>query len=86
MTPRAAEWTPSPVPVVAVEPASESSPDALVAVNQASAEEIEALKGINRNVAKAIVESRPFDSVDDLIRVKGIGPKLLERLRRIFRV
>ena len=89
----AAEWTPSPDPAVPAEPptphnepAVESSPDALLAVNQASAEEIEALKGINRNVAKAIVESRPFDSVDDLIRVKGIGPKLLERLRRIFRV
>ena len=90
----AAEMLASPDPVAPVElpaPQIESAvmtdpEEERLPVNQASPEEIEALKGINRNVAKAIVESRPFDSVDDLIRVKGIGPKVLERLRRIFRV
>ena len=53
-------------------------------VNRASAEELRGLPGIGPKLSRAIVEERarePFQSVDDLLRVHGIGAKTLERLR-----
>lgn len=54
-------------------------------INRATAAEWDELPGIGPAKAQAIVDDRerngPFRSIDDLARVKGIGPKLLERLR-----
>jgi competence protein ComEA len=48
------------------------------------------IQGIGDGLARRIVEDReqngPFHSVDDLGRVKGIGPKTLEHLRPWVRV
>ena len=59
---------------------------ATVNINTASAKELETLPGIGAKKAQAIVEYREehggsFKSVDELKEVKGIGPKLLEKLR-----
>lgn len=55
-----------------------------VDVNRANEAELESLPGIGPALASRIVASRredgPFTSVDDLRRVSGIGPALLERL------
>ena len=58
-----------------------------VNVNKADAETIaRELKGVGPVKAKAIVEYRelngPFESVDDLQKVKGIGPKTIENNRK----
>ena len=53
-------------------------------VNAASAAELEALPGIGAAKAQAIIAERdkkPFASVDDLARVKGIGERTVEDLR-----
>jgi competence protein ComEA len=55
-----------------------------VDVNTASAEELaESLTGVGEKIAAEIVRHReengPFESVDDLLEVKGIGEKLLEK-------
>lgn len=54
-------------------------------LNQATAAEISALPGLGDKKAEAIVEYRtqngPFASVEDLIKVKGIGEKLLEKIK-----
>lgn len=50
-------------------------------LNTASQEDLERLKGIKSKLAQRIVEQRPYKSIDDLSRVSGIGPKLLEKLR-----
>ena len=54
-------------------------------INRATEAEWDELPGIGPAKARAIVEDRerngPFRSVDDLLRVKGIGPKLLERIK-----
>ncbi len=55
-----------------------------IELNCAGARTLETLNGIGSVRARRIVEERtrrPFERVDDLLRVHGIGPKTLERLR-----
>jgi competence ComEA-like helix-hairpin-helix protein len=52
-----------------------------VNINTATAAELEALPGIGRVIARRVIEGRPYRSVDDLDRVKGIGRKRLEEIR-----
>ena len=58
----------------------------LVDINTASVEMLAAaIDGVGMSKAAAIVRYReehgPFSSVDDLVLVSGIGPKILERSR-----
>lgn len=58
----------------------------LVNINEATAEEIAAAaSGINAAVAAELVQSReadgPFETLDDMTRVRGIGPATVERNR-----
>lgn len=62
-------------------PAAPAAAASLVAVNSASAAEIAAVKGISATLAKAIVAARPYATLDDLVRAKGVGVKLLARIR-----
>ena len=52
-----------------------------VSVNTARVEELAAVKGLPKKVAENIVKHRPFGSLDDLRRVKGLGAKILEKVR-----
>jgi len=52
-----------------------------VDLNRASIEKLETLPEIGPETAKAIVKGRPYKTVDDLKRVKGIGPATMEKLR-----
>lgn len=54
---------------------------AAVNLNTASLKQVAALKGVSQKVAEAIVAARPFSSLDALLKVKGVGQKLLEKLR-----
>ena len=56
-------------------------PAGWINVNTATVAELEALPGIGSVIARRIVEGRPYRSVDDLDRVKGIGKKRLEEIR-----
>ena len=58
----------------------------IIDINRASQEELEALPGIGQVIARHIIEGRPYRTVDDLRRVKGIGEKRLEDIRRLVRV
>lgn len=51
-----------------------------VSVNRADLVALQAVKGLSRTVASAILAGRPYASLDDLLRVKGVGRKLLEKL------
>ncbi|MBP7290775.1 MAG: helix-hairpin-helix domain-containing protein [Nannocystaceae bacterium] len=57
-----------------------------VDVNTAGADELASLPGVGPAIAARIVAGRPFVSVDALLRVRGIGPKTLARLRVRARV
>lgn len=70
--------------------AGPTDPDAgRVAVNRATSEELEGLPGIGPSLARAILDDRaengPFDVPEDLLRVPGIGPATLNRLRPLVR-
>lgn len=52
-----------------------------VSINTASEAELAAVKGLPKAVAAAIVAARPFKQVDDLLAVKGVGAKLLDKLK-----
>ncbi len=57
----------------------------LVNINTATVQQLQALPGIGAVKAQAIVDYReehgPFQSVEELLEVKGIGPATLEKFR-----
>jgi competence protein ComEA len=55
-------------------------------LNTATEAELEALPGVGPVIARRIIEGRPYRSVDDLERVKGIGKKRLEEIRVLVSV
>jgi competence protein ComEA len=52
-----------------------------VDLNTATTMELQSISGVGPVLAGKIIAGRPYKSVDDLLRVTGIGPKLLERIR-----
>ena len=63
------------------------SPDDLTAlqqpvdVNRASIAELTSLPRIGPKLARRIVHGRPYDDLESLARVRGIGPATMKRLR-----
>lgn len=59
-------------------------------INKADAETLAALNGVGPARAEAIIADReaqgPFRTVDDLVRVRGIGPAIVERNRPLIKV
>jgi competence protein ComEA len=58
---------------------------AAIDLNRADARELDGLPGIGPVIARRIVLQRrrfgPFQGVDELLAVRGVGPRLLERIR-----
>ena len=60
---------------------SEMAETLRIDINHAAQAELEALFGIGPVYAQAIIAARPFRSVEELTRIRGISPRLVERLR-----
>jgi len=60
---------------------AKSSQGLLDLINTATERELRSIRGIGPVLAKRIIAGRPYKTVDDLLKVKGIGPKRLEKIR-----
>lgn len=80
-SPKVAPAKASAAAPVAVKAASEVG----VSLNSASEAELLALPGLTAKLVKGIIAGRPWAQVNDLIAVKGIGPKMLDKLRPLIR-
>jgi len=60
---------------------SASCSDSQIDINSASAEKLDELYGIGPVKAEAVINSRPFESLDDLIKVSGIGETTLQKIK-----
>lgn len=57
-----------------------------VNINSATRAELESLPGIGESRAKLIIAHRPYQSVDDLAKLRGIGPSLTRDLRPFLKM
>ena len=55
-----------------------------VSINKATEDELAAIKGLPREVARAIVAGRPYASIEDVCKAKGMGLKKLAKLRDLL--
>jgi DNA uptake protein ComE-like DNA-binding protein len=62
-------------------PEGSRPPGRPIDLNTASEKQLETLPGVGPAIARRIVEGRPYRTVDELLRVKGIGEKRLEEVR-----
>lgn len=51
-------------------------------INTATLSQLDKLTGIGPALGQRIIDSRPYASVDDLLKVQGIGPKNLEKIKQ----
>lgn len=57
-----------------------------VNLNTATLTELESIPGIGQVLAKQIVAGRPYASVEDLLKIRGIGPSSLKGLAPYVKV
>lgn len=51
-------------------------------INVASNKELQEIINIGPVLAQKIIDSRPFYSLDELVKIRGIGPKTLENIKK----
>ena len=52
-----------------------------IEINTASLGQLDALAGVGPVIAQRIIDARPYASLNDLLRVKGIGEKTLQKIK-----
>ena len=55
-------------------------------LNAASAEELTRIPKIGTNLAQVVIGGRPYESIDDLRELPGLGPKTLEKIRPYLKI
>ncbi len=75
-----------PVPLIAeTEFRAQTEERRPIDVNSATADDLQKIPGIGEALARRIIEFReehgPFEKIDDLLNVRGIGTTSLEKLR-----
>ncbi len=65
---------------------SDQAPRNRININTATPEELDALPGVGEAIALRIIEGRPYATIEDLIRVKGIGEATFNKLKEYVTV
>jgi competence protein ComEA len=50
-------------------------------INTASSSELESLSGIGPTYAQKIIDNRPYQKIEDILEIPGIGQKTFERIK-----
>lgn len=58
----------------------------LININTASKAQLETLPSIGPAYAQKIIEGRPYQKIEDILRVKGIGEKTFEKIKDLITV
>lgn len=78
----------APVAVIEAKQPAPIASDGPININTAGTEQLEKLPGIGPSLAARIIEDRAkngrFRKIQDLDRVRGIGPKLIEKMRPLI--
>ncbi len=80
-TPKTAPKAKAEAKSVAKKSAKKKGSIELISINDASVADVAELKGVSEKLAAAIVAGRPYTSPNELLRVKGMGVKLLTRIK-----
>lgn len=54
---------------------------ALIDINSATILELDKITEVGPSTAQKIIDARPFNALDDLLKVKGIGEKTLQKIK-----
>ncbi|MFW6115972.1 MAG: helix-hairpin-helix domain-containing protein [Chloroflexota bacterium] len=85
------EGDPHPLPAVSGgQSETEGSTGGVININTATAKDLEALPGIGEVTAQRVIDYReangPFETIEDIQNVAGIGPKTFEAIREMIAV
>jgi competence protein ComEA len=84
--PSAPSTPPASTPKKKSAPAAKPGSGKAVNINTAPVEEIDSLPGIGPVKAKAIIEARPFKTIEDIMKVKGIKEGEFSKIKDLITV
>ncbi|MGH8021392.1 MAG: ComEA family DNA-binding protein [Opitutaceae bacterium] len=67
-------------------PAEAPAEEKLVNINAATRSELEKLPGIGRVIAERIIAGRPYQAIEDLKKIEGVGDKKYEAIKDLITV
>jgi DNA uptake protein ComE-like DNA-binding protein len=73
--------TTAPGPSQAAPEARQPPPSGVLNINTATPQQLETLPGIGPTLAQRIIAGRPYGRLQDLQRVRGLGPRKIEALQ-----
>ncbi len=56
----------------------------LISINNASAEELETLPGVGASTAEKIIQGRPYQTIEDLLNITGIGESKFDQIKELI--